>query len=74
MLERHEGLSAVPSDDLKNALRHLHRGELSFPLDAGVLARCGLQHVQGPMLAMLRGLDEPGVRAVLVAVLSERTR
>lgn len=72
MLDSYRGLTDVSESDLKKALQMLHQGHLQGPVDAGRLARVGLQHCQGPLLQMLRGLDDAGVRAVLVAVLSER--
>lgn len=65
-------LTSVPTDVLKNALRLLHRGELSFPLTPLELVRTGFQNHLDAMLGHLRTLDAAGVRAVLTAVLSER--
>jgi hypothetical protein len=72
MLGSSFGLTDVSTDDLKKALALLHQGHLDTPVDAGVLARMGLQHCSAPLLSQLRGLDAPGVRAVLTAVLAER--
>ena len=66
------GLTEVGTDDLKRAFSMLHKGDLDIPVSPWGLARVGLQHVQGPLLGLLRGLDQAGVRAVLVAVLAER--
>lgn len=66
------GLTEVSTEDLKRALAMLHRGELDVPVSPWGLARIGLQHVQNPLLAQLRGLDTAGVRAVLTCVLAER--
>jgi hypothetical protein len=53
--------------------RLVHEGKLSFPL-----RRSELLLLRTPHLAehgdVLLGLDEPGVRAVLVAVIAERRR
>ncbi len=68
----HFGLVDVSDSDLQKALRIAHKGEFRYPLDAPELARVGLQHCSAPLLAHLRGLDQAGVRAVLVAVLAER--
>jgi len=68
------GLLEVSTDDLKRALSMLHRGEFDIPISPWGLARIGLQHVQNPLLAQLRGLDAAGVRAVLTCVLAERKR
>jgi len=72
MIDAGKGLTTVGSADLKKALRELHRGELRPPLSTMELARCGLHHVADDLLRALRGLDEAGVRAVLVNVLAER--
>ena len=65
-------LTDIPTDELKKLLRHVHRGELPCPITADTLACVGLQFRGEPILAALRGLEEPGVRAVLVCVLAER--
>lgn len=66
------GLTDVSTADLEVALRTLHRGQLECPLSIEGLTRVGLQHTATDLLEHLRGLEEPGVRAVLVAVLAER--
>ena len=68
------GLTEVSSGDLRKALRALHRGDLDLPVTVASLARVGLQHCSQPLLSHLRDLQEPGARAVLVAVLAERAR
>lgn len=72
MLDAGKGLTPVKTVDLKKALAALHRGELKCPLSIVELTRNGLQHCAGELLHGLRKLDEPAVRAVLVAVLAER--
>lgn len=72
MIGAHQGLVDVKTDDLRKALRHLHRGDLDVPVTAIGLTRVGLQHCSGALLAQLRELDSAGVRAVLVCVLAER--
>jgi hypothetical protein len=62
----------VPTEQLKSLFRAQVRGELRCPLEAWEIARFGLQSWQGELLEALRGLDDAGVRAVLVAVLAER--
>lgn len=67
------GLTALPDEDLTKLLRRLHRGELDFPLTRhGMLLR-GLNRIaeHGDVIF---GLDEAGLRAVLVAVMAERQR
>ncbi len=72
MLHAGIALTRVSTEDLRRALRHLVRGDLRAPLGIHDLTRCGLQPVAADLLDALRGLDEAGVRAVLVAVLAER--
>lgn len=67
-----KGLTEIHTDDLKRLLAAIHREQLRFPVDIGELTRVGLQHCATLLLAMLRGLDAPAVRAVVVCVLAER--
>ena len=67
------GLTAVPTDELEALLRALHRGHLTFPLKCSEVMTLGLNGVGGSFDA-LRGLDERGASAVVVAVLAERRR
>jgi len=73
VLRAGKGLTDLPTETLKQALAALHRKELTCPLTIQDLTRVGLQHCAGELLEVLRGLDEKGVRAVLVAVIAERT-
>ncbi|MSQ00830.1 MAG: hypothetical protein EXR71_02930 [Myxococcales bacterium] len=66
------GLVDVPTAPLQVLFRALCRDELKCPPDAWEFARFGLQSWQAELGDALRGLDRPGVRAVLVAVLAER--
>ena len=66
------GLTALREKELTTLLRYLHRGELDVPLTIETLTRIGLQHRHDVVMGALRGLDEAGVRAVLVCVLAER--
>jgi hypothetical protein len=66
------GLTTVATSDLRKALKALHQGDFDLPPSITGLTRVGLQHVALEMLSTLRGLDETGVRAVLVCVLAER--
>lgn len=68
----HFGLVEVPTPDLEKLLRHHVRGELDVPVSIVSFTRLGLQHRANALLNALRGLDDAGVRAVLVAVLAER--
>jgi hypothetical protein len=65
------GLTALSTRDLEHLLRALHRGELRCPVGQAELHMAGLSYLIDRVDA-LRGLDERGVRAVLVAVLAER--
>lgn len=70
----HFGLVEVPTADLEKLLRHHVRGELDVPVTIVGFTRLGLQHRANALLNALRGLDDAGVRAVLVAVLAERKK
>jgi len=65
-------LTGVPTDELKQLLRRVHHNEIAIPVTPAGLAFVGLQHRAAEIMQSLRGLDEPGARAVLVAVLAER--
>lgn len=65
-------LTGVPTPELEQMLALVHRGQLDLPLTPVGVACVGLQHRSEELMQTLRGLDEPGVRAVLVAVLAER--
>ena len=67
-----EGLTSLKTKDLKTLLKLLHRGQLNLPLTAHSIACAGFQYKHQELMANLRGLDETGVRAVLVCVLAER--
>jgi hypothetical protein len=73
MLYAAVGLARVDTESLKKVLALVHRGEIPCPLVVGDLVRFGLQNQSEDLLGSLRGLDEQGTRAVLVAVLAERT-
>lgn len=66
------GLQDVPTKGLKTMLRQLHKGALPCPLTVSAVVAMGLQDHLTAILHLMRDLDEPGVRAVLVAVLAER--
>jgi hypothetical protein len=65
-------LTGVPTHELEQLLRYVYRREVELPLTPVTLARVGLQHRSEELMQSLRGLDEPGARAVLVAVIAER--
>ena len=68
-----KGMTALKTDDLKALLRLVHRGELTCPITQIGLAQSGLLRL-GDDVGHLFGLNEAGVRAVLVAVLAERNQ
>lgn len=65
------GLVAVGTLDLEKLLRALVRGQIACPLTVHGLACVGLQHA-ADRLDAVKGLPEPAVRAVIVAVIAER--
>ncbi len=67
------GLTALSTDELRLLLRVVHQGQLPCPIDRIGLASTGLLRI-GDHLGVLRGVDEAGVRAVLVCVLAERAQ
>lgn len=66
------GLTELSTDELRKLLRALHRGELQCPVSTQRLTCVGFQYRNEQLMGSLRGLDEAGVRAVLVCVLAER--
>ena len=67
-----DGLASLTTEHLKKLLKYLHDGSLGLPLTAHSIAAAGFQFRHQELMAALRGLDETGVRAVLVCVLAER--
>lgn len=65
-------LTGVPTEELKTLLRLVYRTEIEIPITPVGLARVGLQHRSEEFMQSLRGLAEPGVRALLIAVTAER--
>lgn len=65
------GLVDVPTPQLETLLRRILKTELEYPLTKPTLMALGYNEVAAAAQA-LRGLDQRGVRAVLVAVLAER--
>lgn len=66
-------LTTIATKDLRTLLRALHRQQIEGPLTTAGLAAVGLQNVSSALLEHLRGLPTEAVRAVLVAVLAERS-
>ena len=69
----HDALTRVTSDQLRTLYRQIYRGELECPFDRRALLNRGL-NPQAEECDLLFGLEEPGVRAVITAVLAERER
>lgn len=67
------GLTSLTDDQLERVLKGLHSGELPCPIDRIGLTAIGLQHI-GDDIGVLKGVDQAGVRAVLVCVIAERRR
>ncbi len=67
------GLTELDLVDLKRLLSALHKGELECPIRPPQLHVTGLSYLVD-RVAFLEGLDERGVRAVLVAVIAERKK
>jgi len=65
------GLTGASTEELKELFRALVRGRLSFPLERTTLLVMGLNGL-ADHADLLVGLDERGVRSVVVAVLAER--
>ncbi|UJR86865.1 hypothetical protein [Sandaracinus amylolyticus] len=67
-----KGLVHVSTSDLKLMLSRLHRGQLGCPVTHDRLVIAGLPQLVDKV-DFLKGLDEAAVRAVLVAVIAERS-
>jgi len=65
------GLTAVPDKILVELLRQIHRGAIGCPITRRGLGEIGLLH-WGDDLDHLRGLDQSGTMATIVAALAER--
>lgn len=63
----------MKTEALRILLRALHRAEIQLPLSVQELTRIGLQCNAEPLMTLLRGLDARAVKAVVVAVIAERT-
>jgi hypothetical protein len=67
------GLTKLNDDEIKELLAALHRGHLQFPIRLADLIGGGLPHI-AEKAEIVAGLDEKGLRALLVAVMAERRR
>ena len=66
-------LTHLSDQQLERLLKAVHRGYVSCPLDAEQLMTAGLADIFD-RANFLHGLDDAGVKAVLIAVLAERRR
>ena len=67
------GLARLSDEEVAGLLRALHRGELRFPIRLSDLIGSGFPHV-AEKAEIVQGLDERGLRVLLVAVMAERRR
>lgn len=65
------GVTNLSLAELEEVLRALHRGQLRFPLRMSDLIGGGLPHI-AEKAEILQGLDERGLRVLLVCVIAER--
>lgn len=68
---QHEGLTRLTDEHLRTLYKQVYRGGLSCPFQRRDLLNLGL-NPQAEEGDMLFGLEEPAVRAVILAVLAER--
>jgi hypothetical protein len=68
-----QGLTKLTDQELEDLLRALHRGHLRFPIRLSDLIGSGFPHVAARAEA-IQGLDERGLRVLLVSVIAERRR
>lgn len=66
-----QGLTRLSTEELEEVLRALHQGRLRFPIRMSELIGGGLPHI-AEKADVLQGLDERGLRVLLVSVLAER--
>lgn len=65
------GLTRLTDQEIEELLRALHRGFLRYPIKLSDLIGSGFPHV-AEKADIVQGLDERGLRALLIAVLAER--
>lgn len=65
------GLTKLNDSELADLLRALHEGRLLFPIRKSDLIAMGWANI-ADKADVLAGLDERGLRAVLVCVMAER--
>lgn len=65
------GLTRLTVEELEELLRALYLGRLRFPLRMSYLIGNGFPHI-AEKAEVLQGLDERGLRVLLVSVIAER--
>ncbi|RLB56283.1 MAG: hypothetical protein DRJ42_03700 [Deltaproteobacteria bacterium] len=65
------GLTLLTDDEIKALLAALHHGHLVFPIRLSDLIGGGFPHI-AEKAEIVSGLDERGLRALLVSVMAER--
>lgn len=65
------GVTRVPSDELKRLLKALHRGLLRTPITRSGLIEAAFGHLEGELDAVV-GRDKAAAQALIVCVLAER--
>ena len=71
MIESGKGMTRVPTSDLVQLLRRVHRKDIPMPFERTHLMTLGLNSV-ADYANELCGLDERALRVCLVAVIAER--
>ena len=64
----------LSTEELKRFLKLIIRNEVELPLNAVRIACVGFQHRHEALMNSLRGLESNAIRAILVAVLHERSK
>ena len=64
----------LTTEELKRLLKLIVNGEMELPLNAVRIACVGFQHRHEALMNSLRGLDSSAIRALLIAVLHERSK
>lgn len=65
------GVTRVPSDELKRLLKALHRGLLRTPITRSGLIEAAFGHLEAELDAVV-GRDKAAAQALIVCVLAER--
>ncbi len=67
------GVTRVPSNELKRLLKALHRGLLRTPITRSGLIEAAFGHLEAELDAFV-GRDQTSAQALIVCVLAERTQ